>query len=80
MFSGPKLSRRHALLAGAAAPLVALSARPAVAKADMMGMATPGFSRFKHGDFEVTTLLAGTRPAGSERKRPRGIGFFRAPW
>ena len=43
MFSGPKLSRRHALLAGAAAPLVALSARPAVAKADMMGMATPGF-------------------------------------
>lgn len=62
MFSGPKLSRRHALLAGAAAPLVALSTRPAVGKAEMMGMATPGFSRFKHGDFEVTTLLAGTRP------------------
>ena len=62
MISGPKLSRRHALLAGAAAPLVALTARPAVAKAEMMGMATPGFSRFKHGDFEVTTLLAGTRP------------------
>ena len=62
MISGRKLSRRHALLAGAAAPLVALTARPAVAKAEMMGMATPGFSRFKHGDFEVTTLLAGTRP------------------
>lgn len=55
------LTRRHALLAGAAAPLVALSAAPARAKADMKGMATPLFSRFKHGDFEVTTLLAGTR-------------------
>ena len=56
------LSRRSALLAGAAAPLVALAAAPARAKADMKGMATPLFSRFKHGDFEVTTLLAGTRP------------------
>ncbi len=57
-----KLTRRHALLAGAAAPLVALAATPARAKADMKGMTTPLFSRFKHGDFEVTTLLAGTRP------------------
>ena len=56
------LSRRSALLAGAAAPLVALAAAPARAKADMKGIATPLFSRFKHGDFEVTTLLAGTRP------------------
>ncbi|MGB3314704.1 MAG: MBL fold metallo-hydrolase [Albidovulum sp.] len=55
------LTRRHALMAGAAAPLVALSAAPARAKAEMKGMAAPLFSRFKHGDFEVTTLLAGTR-------------------
>ncbi len=56
------LSRRQALFATAAAPLVALAPRAARAKADMMGMTTPLFSRFKHGDFEVTTLLAGTRP------------------
>jgi glyoxylase-like metal-dependent hydrolase (beta-lactamase superfamily II) len=56
------LTRRNALLAGAAAPLVALAATPARAKADMKGMTTPLFSRFKHGEFEVTTLLAGTRP------------------
>jgi glyoxylase-like metal-dependent hydrolase (beta-lactamase superfamily II) len=56
-----RLSRRHALLAGAAAPFVALAARPAYAGAAMMGMTTPLFSRFKHGDFEITTLLAGTK-------------------
>lgn len=56
------LSRRQALLAGAAAPLVAMAPRPARAKAEMMGMTTPLYSRFKLGDFEVTTLLAGTRP------------------
>lgn len=57
-----KLTRRQTLLAGAAAPLVALAATPARAKAEMKGMATARFRRFKHGDFEVTTLLAGTRP------------------
>ena len=56
------LTRRHALLAGAAAPLIALMPRSASAKAEMKGMTTPLFSRFKHGEFEVTTLLAGTRP------------------
>lgn len=56
------LTRRHALLAGAAAPMIALMPRPARAKAEMQGMTTPLFSRFKHGDFEITTLLAGTRP------------------
>ncbi len=55
------LTRRHALLSGAAAPLVALAATPARAGAEMKGTTTPLFSRFKHGDFEVTTLLAGTR-------------------
>ncbi|MEZ5778905.1 MAG: MBL fold metallo-hydrolase [Paracoccaceae bacterium] len=56
------LSRREALLAGVAAPLITFVPRASHAKADMMGVATPVFSRFKHGDFEVTTLLAGSRP------------------
>ncbi len=62
MTARPGLTRRHALLAGAAAPLIALMPQPARAKAEMKGMTTPLFSRFTHGDFEVTTLLAGTRP------------------
>jgi len=56
------LSRRHVLLAGAAAPLVAVAPREVRAKAGLMGAATPLYSRFRHGDFDVTTLLAGTRP------------------
>ena len=56
------LSRRHALLAGAAAPLAALAPTAASAKAEMMGAARPPFNRVTLGDFEVTTLLAGTRP------------------
>lgn len=56
------LSRRHALLAGAALPFAA-SLRPAPARAEaaMMGGSTPSFNRFKLGDMEVTALLAGTR-------------------
>ncbi|MGB7260756.1 MAG: MBL fold metallo-hydrolase [Albidovulum sp.] len=56
------LSRRQVLLAGAAAPVIACAPNAALAKADMMGMSTPLFSRFMLGGFEVTTLLAGTRP------------------
>ncbi|MBN2629011.1 MAG: MBL fold metallo-hydrolase [Rhodobacteraceae bacterium] len=58
----PKLSRRSALFAAAAAPFApALLTRPAFAAAEMKGAATPGFNRFKLGAFEVTTLLVGSR-------------------
>lgn len=56
------LSRRQALLVGTAAPFAALAPATTFAKAGMMGAAQPLFNRFKLGDFEVTTLLAATRP------------------
>ena len=56
------LSRRQALLSAAALPLAATLPRAARAKAEKQGMSVPSFSRFARGDFEVTTLLAGTRP------------------
>lgn len=58
------ISRRHALLAAAALPLApAVSALPAAAAAPLQGTAQgPAFNRFRIGAFEVTALLAGTRP------------------
>lgn len=53
-----KLARRTFLATGAAA-----IATPALAKAPMMGAATPVYSRFTLGKFEVTTLLGGARMA-----------------
>ncbi len=67
----PIISRRSALLGAVAAPLAgaaALSASPALAAADMKGVDTQVFSRFKLGSFEVTTLLDGVRPAGEPQK------------
>ncbi|MEH7827165.1 MBL fold metallo-hydrolase [Gemmobacter denitrificans] len=55
------LTRRTALLAAASLPLISAPLRPALAKADKLGPATAGLHRFALGDFEVTTLLAGTR-------------------
>lgn len=56
-----QISRRQALLGAAALPFApALIGSPALAKADMQGTASSSFNRFKLGDFEVTTLLAGT--------------------
>jgi glyoxylase-like metal-dependent hydrolase (beta-lactamase superfamily II) len=55
------LTRRHALFAAATLPFApALISTPALAKADMQGASSSSFNRFKLGDFEVTTLLAGT--------------------
>lgn len=55
------ISRRHALFAAATLPFApALIGSPALAKADKQGAASATFNRFKLGDFEVTTLLAGT--------------------
>ncbi|TCM77615.1 MBL fold metallo-hydrolase [Rhodovulum steppense] len=56
-----RLSRRQALMAGAALPLAAATAGTARAAAPMLGAAMPQFHRFTLGGFEVTTLLAGTR-------------------
>ena len=57
----PKLTRRAALTAGAALPFAALAPQIANAKAEMKGPSTPIHNRVALGDFEVTTLLAGSR-------------------
>ncbi|MFY0682890.1 MAG: MBL fold metallo-hydrolase [Thalassovita sp.] len=61
-------SRRQVLAGTAALPLAALSASPVLAAADMLGTATATFNRFQLGDFEVTTLLAGTRAVQEPQK------------
>lgn len=61
-----KLSRRSALAMGAAVPLAAPALLTATsARADGHAAKGPGLAQFRRmqmGDFEVTTLLAGTRP------------------
>ena len=58
------ITRRNAIL-GSAAGVVAAAApvatAPALAKAELKGIDIPVHARFKLGDFEVTTLLAGQR-------------------
>lgn len=76
------LSRRHALLAGAALPLAApaiLTARPAPAQeavAPQGAQAPTPFHRFRLGGFEVTTLLAGTRTVDDD---PQGTFGMNVP-
>ncbi|MDQ2091588.1 MBL fold metallo-hydrolase [Marimonas arenosa] len=55
------ITRRSALMGAAALPLAAATSSTAFAAAEMLGMATTRFNRFKLGSFEVTALLAGTR-------------------
>lgn len=55
----PHINRRSVLLGAAMTPL---AASPLLAAAEMMGVASTRFNRMKVGGFEVTTLLAGTRP------------------
>ncbi|TNF22538.1 MAG: MBL fold metallo-hydrolase [Rhodobacteraceae bacterium] len=55
------ISRRHLLAATAALPLAGLAAGRAAAQPARLGIPTADFRRVKLGDFEVTTLLAGTR-------------------
>ena len=61
MTDRPRLTRRAALAGAAALPLAAGLARTAEAGAPMLGASAPLFNRVKLGDFDVTTLLAGTR-------------------
>lgn len=56
-----RLSRRHAIFAGAAMPLAAMLPAPVLGRAAMQGAGFAPFHRFKLGTFEVTSLLAGTR-------------------
>jgi glyoxylase-like metal-dependent hydrolase (beta-lactamase superfamily II) len=62
MSTSPKFSRRTALMGAAALPLAAATATTARASAPMLGIGQPEFRRVKVGNFDVTTLLAGTRP------------------
>ncbi len=57
----PMLSRRQAMIAGAALPLIPAFAGSTQAATPLQGAGTPLFNRFKLGGFEVTALLAGTR-------------------
>ncbi|MDO6485870.1 MBL fold metallo-hydrolase [Shimia thalassica] len=57
----PHINRRSVLLGASALPLSAALASPALAAADMMGVGSTRFNRMKLGNFEVTTLLVGTR-------------------
>ena len=60
MTTPPRFSRRAVIAAAAAAPLATLP-QASRASAPMMGGGMSPFNRFALGDFEVTTLLAGTR-------------------
>lgn len=70
--TAPMISRRHILATAAAMPLAGalggLGAGSAQAAAPMLGTAVPEFNRFKLGEMEVTTLLAGTRTAAEPQK------------
>lgn len=67
------LSRRQALAAGIAMPFAAsLLAQPAQANAPLQGSGFAPWNRFKLGNFEVTTLLAGTR-AGDKPQETFGM-------
>lgn len=61
------LSRRNVMLAGASLPLIAAASQVRAA-AEMKGIAATRFNRMKVGDFEVTTLLAGTRTVEEPQK------------
>ena len=63
MSTTPKISRRAALAAGAALPLAAAVARPSIAIADGHAGTPPNSNKFSFqiGDFEVSTLLVGSR-------------------
>lgn len=63
------LTRRNLLTTGAALPFAGLAASTAFAEAPLLGPSMASHRRFMIGDFEVTTILAGTAP----RENPQGI-------
>ncbi|MEY8827433.1 MBL fold metallo-hydrolase [Sedimentitalea sp. XS_ASV28] len=58
-----RLTRRAALAGAAALPFAAAAVRTHAA-APMMGASNPPYNRFRLGEFDVTTILAGTRTVG----------------
>ncbi|MDO6458748.1 MBL fold metallo-hydrolase [Celeribacter halophilus] len=66
--SSPYLSRRHLLLGAAALPVASSLPFGASAEAPIMGSALAPYRRFALGNFEVTTLLAGTRTVAEPHK------------
>ena len=65
----PTFTRRAALAGSAALPLAAATASVARAEAPMMDAGPAPYARVKLGDFDVTTILAGTRTV----EEPHGI-------
>ena len=60
--SNSDFTRRSLLASAAALPIAAAGGRMASAAAPMMGAGMSSYKRVGLGDFEVTTLLAGTMP------------------
>ncbi|WP_298844089.1 MBL fold metallo-hydrolase [uncultured Roseobacter sp.] len=61
MTQSPSFSRRAALAGAAALPLAAATAGVSRAAAPILGTSMAPFQRLKVGEFDVTTLLAGSR-------------------
>ncbi|MEQ6250573.1 MBL fold metallo-hydrolase [Sulfitobacter sp. HNIBRBA3233] len=61
MIKTPKLTRRAALASAAALPFAGAAVTSARAEAPMMEAGSAPFQRVKIGQFDVTTLLAGSR-------------------
>ncbi|MBV1925653.1 MAG: MBL fold metallo-hydrolase, partial [Rhodobacteraceae bacterium] len=68
MSNSAKLTRRAALSGAAAMPLAVAAAGASRAAAPMMGAGNVPFNRIKLGDFEVTTILSGTRAVPEPQK------------
>jgi glyoxylase-like metal-dependent hydrolase (beta-lactamase superfamily II) len=68
MSNSVKLTRRAALTGAAALPLALSGSGPSQAAAPMMGIGNAPFNRVKLGDFEVTTILSGTRAVPDPHK------------
>ncbi|AXI48121.1 MBL fold metallo-hydrolase [Sulfitobacter sp. SK012] len=62
MTNTPSFTRRAALAGAASLPLAAAGASAVRASAPMQGLGIAPYQRVKLGAFEVTTILAGTRP------------------
>jgi len=75
------ITRRNALVGtalGVAAAAAPISINTAHAKAEMKGLGLPIHARYKLGDFEVTTLLAGSRTAPGDPQGTFGMNVEKA--
>ncbi len=68
MSNSAKLNRRAVLTGAAALPLAVVGGGATQAAAPMMGIGNAPFNRVKLGDFEVTTILSGTRAVPDPQK------------